>query len=32
MERFTNLVRAGRLRAVGPLLDASHGSLRDDEG
>jgi galactokinase len=24
------LLRAGRLRQIGPLLDASHASLRDD--
>ncbi len=27
---FTDLVRAGRVREVGPLLDASHESLRAD--
>lgn len=27
---FEQLVTAGRLREVGPLLDASHASLRDD--
>jgi galactokinase len=28
--QFTDLVRAGRVREVGPLLDASHESLRVD--
>jgi len=30
VEQFTALVRAGRVREVGPLMDASHDSLRDD--
>lgn len=30
VERFVELLTAGRVREVGPLLDASHASLRDD--
>ncbi len=30
VREFTDLVRAGRVREVGPLLDASHESLRVD--
>ena len=30
VERFVELLDAGRVREVGPLMDASHASLRDD--
>jgi galactokinase len=30
VDRFVELVRAGRIAECGPLLDASHASLRDD--
>ncbi|WP_298461154.1 galactokinase [uncultured Cellulomonas sp.] len=30
VERFVALLDAGRVRDVGPLMDASHASLRDD--
>lgn len=30
VQEFVALLDAGRLRDVGPLLDASHASLRDD--
>ncbi|HEX6888216.1 MAG TPA: galactokinase [Candidatus Nanopelagicales bacterium] len=30
VEQFAALVRDGRIREVGPLMDASHDSLRDD--
>ena len=30
VERFVELLAAGRVGEVGPLLDASHASLRDD--
>jgi galactokinase len=30
VERFVELLAAGRVAEVGPLLDASHASLRDD--
>ncbi len=30
VEQFADLVRAGRIREVGPLMDASHESLRVD--
>ena len=30
VERFVELLEAGRVREVGPVMDASHASLRDD--